>query len=184
MTIAVLISGQGGNLRAILESSVGKSVSAIISDNPQAAGLQAALEHDKAAYSLSPADFDKHSDWENKLGELLEAVQPRIIALAGFMRILGADSVSRFAGRMLNIHPSLLPDFPGLNTHRRALAAGVKEHGCTIHWVCKKVDGGEIIAQKKVPVLADDTPETLAARVSVAEHALYPAVLAELINKA
>ena len=99
MTIAVLISGRGGNLRAILESSVGESVSAVISDNPKAAGLQTALEHDKAAYSLSPADFDKHSDWENKLGELLEAVQPRIIALAGFMRILRADWVSRFADR-------------------------------------------------------------------------------------
>ena len=181
MTIAVLISGRGGNLRAILESSVGESVSAVISDNPKAAGLQRRWNMIKRLFFIS-GDFDKHSDWENKLGELLEAVQPRIIALAGFMRILRADWVSRFADRMVNIHPSLLPAFPGLNTHR---GFGGRCERTRLHDspVCEKVDGGEIIAQKKVPVLADDTPKTLAVRVSAAEHALYPAVLAELINK-
>ena len=178
--IAVLISGRGSNLRAILRSDVGKKVSAIISDNPQAAGLQLADECDKPAFVISPEDFSSADEWAEKLAELLRALRPQMIALAGFMRILPPPIVREFAGKIVNIHPSLLPAFPGLRTHARAIAAGAKRHGCTVHYVSEKVDGGKIIARREVEVLPDDTEDALAARVLKQEHILYPQVLAEL----
>lgn len=180
--IAVLISGRGSNLHAILRAPVGAKVSAIISDNLQAAGLQFADDYDKPAFVVTPEDFSSPVEWAEKLAELLRASQPEIIALAGFMRILPPSIVREFAGRLINIHPSLLPEFPGLHTHARVLAAGVKLHGCTVHYVSEQIDGGKIIAQQEVAVLPEDDENTLAARVLEQEHLLYPQVLATLLK--
>ncbi len=179
--IAVLISGRGSNLRAILQSPIGDEVCAVISDNSEAAGLELAAEHNKPAFIISVADFDSVEDFNEKFIELLQAIAPKIIALAGFMRILPPVIVGAFEGKMVNIHPSLLPQFAGLNTHARALAAGVDKHGCTVHWVNDTVDGGKIIAQREVAVLPDDNEEILAARVLEQEHLLYSQVLAKLL---
>jgi len=181
--IVVLISGRGSNLSAILESEVGAEVTAVVSDNPDAAGLEFAEQHGKEMFVISPDDFDSLEDWREKLLELLEALSPKIIALAGFMRILPPAVVAAYPGKIVNIHPSLLPEFPGLHPHRQALAAGVKKHGCTVHWVTDVVDGGEIIGSRSVDVLPDDSEETLAARVLKEEHQLYPQVLLDLIKK-
>lgn len=180
--LVVFISGRGSNLHAILKSPVGMHVLAIVSDNPEADGLRYAEEFDKPAFVISPDDFDTLQEWEEKIVELLDAAAPKAVALAGFMRILSPKTVRAYAGRMVNIHPSLLPAFRGRNTHKRALEAGVKQHGCTVHYVSEVVDGGEILAQVEVPVLPDDTEDTLAARVREQEHILYPKVLAELLT--
>ena len=181
-SLVVLISGRGSNLQAILTAPVGRHVVAVISDNEDAAGLEIAAAAGVDCYALVPSDFVDQAEFEEKLLELLCAIDAKIIALAGFMRILGASITRACAGKMVNIHPSLLPQFPGLNTHARALAAGCKEHGCTVHWVSEKVDGGEIIAQSRVPILSADTLHSLAARVLSAEHKLYPATLAKLLE--
>ena len=181
--IAVLISGRGSNLRAILESPAGAHVSAVLSDNPKAEGLKHAEARGKDAFIVAPEDFSSAPEWEEKLAEILSAVAPKVIALAGFMRILSPPFARLFAGRAVNIHPSLLPRFPGLNTHARALAAGAREHGCTAHYVSEKVDGGEIIAQRKIAVRPGEDAESLAARVLAEEHKLYPRVLLELLEK-
>ena len=181
--IVVLISGRGGNLRAILESAAGAHVAAVISDNPDAAGLRHAEEFGKDAFIIAPEDFSDAAEWEEKLTETLEVIAPKIIALAGFMRILSPPFARAYAGRAVNLHPSLLPQFPGLNTHARALAAGAKEHGCTAHYVAAEVDGGEIIAQCKIAVLPGDDAGSLAARVAAAEHKMYPQTLLELLKK-
>lgn len=180
--LAVLISGRGSNLQAILRSPVGAQVTAVVSDNPQAAGLEYADAHNKPAFVVTPDDFACSEDFSHKMIELLRAIDPQLIALAGYMRILSAAVVAAFAGRIVNIHPSLLPAFPGLNTHARVLAAGAAVHGCTVHRVTPQVDGGEIIARREVAVRAGDDEQTLAARVLAAEHALYPQVLAELLT--
>ncbi len=180
--IAVLISGRGSNLRAILRAPAGAKVAAVISDNPRAAGLQIAEEYDKPAFVVAPEDFSSAAEWAEKLAELLRAARPKIIALAGFMRVLPPSVVREFAGRMVNIHPSLLPQFPGLRTHARALAAGAQRHGCTAHYVSEKVDGGEVIARREVAVLPGDDENTLAARVLEQEHLLYPQVLSALLE--
>ncbi len=177
----MLISGRGSNLHSILRSPIGEKVAAIISDNPDAAGLRFAEDFGKPAFIVARDDFSAADEWAQKLAELLRAINPKLIALAGFMRILPPDFVAEFAGRIVNIHPSLLPAFPGLNTHGRALAAGAQSHGCSVHYVSEKIDGGKIIAQREVPVLADDDEESLAARVLKEEHILYPKILAELI---
>ena len=181
--IAVLISGRGSNLRAILRSAAGAKVAAVVSDNPQAAGLQIAEEYGKPVFVVAPEDFSSATEWAQKLAELLRAARPQVIALAGFMRILPPPLVREFAGRMVNIHPSLLPQFPGLHTHARALAAGAQRHGCTAHYVSEKVDGGEIIAQREVAVLPGDDEDALAARVLEQEHLLYPQVLSGLLGQ-
>ena len=179
--LAVLISGRGSNLQAILRSPVGAQVTAVVSDNPQAAGLEYARAHNKPAFVVTPEDFDSAKDFSQKMIELLQAIDPQLIVLAGYMRILSAAVVCAFAGRIVNIHPSLLPAFPGRDTHARALAAGAVAHGCTVHWVTADVDGGEIIACRRVPVRAADDEPTLAARVLAEEHVLYPQVLAKLL---
>ena len=181
-SVVVLISGRGSNLRAILESVVGESVTAVISDNPQAVGLKIATAHDKPAIVCDYNSYRVGDNFESELINHIDAYSPNIVALAGFMRILGKNFVRRYQGRLVNIHPSLLPDFRGLNTHRRALAAKAKTHGCTVHWVNETVDDGEVIAQSKVTVQADDSVDDLAARVLAAEHVLYPRVLAQLVQ--
>ena len=182
MSLVVLISGRGSNLRAILHAPVGEKVSAVISDNPHAAGLEIARAQGKPVHVVNRDDYAVRGDFEQALAAKIKHDEPRLIALAGFMRVLSAAFVAAHHGRLINIHPSLLPAFPGLHTHRRALAAGVREHGCTVHWVNEEIDGGKIIAQERVVVLPDDTEETLAERVLEQEHLLYPQVLSALLK--
>ena len=178
----VLVSGRGSNLRAILaHPPLRGKVSAVFSDNPSAPALEIARRAGVFAECVNPADFPRRADFESALAEKIEAQSPQAVALAGFMRILGADFVMKFRGRLVNIHPSLLPDFPGLDTHRRALESGAKTHGCTAHWVDAQVDAGPVIRRAQVRVAADDSPETLAQRVLAEEHKLYPAVIADIL---
>lgn len=171
MTIAVLISGRGSNLRAIVES--GLPVSLVISNRAEAQGLPYAASH---GIRTAIAEDDK------TLHRILTRASPHIIALAGYMRILSPDIVRTFGARTTNIHPSLLPKYRGLHTHRRALSAGEREHGCTVHWITEAIDEGEIIAQSKVQIHPNDTEQTLAARVLKAEHKLYPKTLHNLLT--
>ena len=178
----VLASGRGSNLRAILEfPELRGKVAAVLSDNPSAPALEIARQAGVSAECVNPESFPERSDFEKALAEAIERRAPKAVALAGFMRILGAEFVSRFRGRLVNIHPSLLPDFPGLETHRRALESGARTHGCTAHWVDEEVDAGAAIRRAAVEILPDDSPETLAARVLAEEHQLYPAVIADIL---
>jgi phosphoribosylglycinamide formyltransferase-1 len=184
--VAVLISGRGSNMAALLAAAGQPDYPAeivlVVSNRPDAAGLAAAAGVptavvDHKAYGGKPA-------FEAALHAELTARRIDLVCLAGFMRVLSADFVARWPGGILNIHPSLLPSFPGLDSHARALAAGVRIHGCTVHLVAAEVDAGPIIAQAAVPVLAGDTPDALAARVLAAEHRLYPHALALLASGA
>ncbi len=166
-----MISGRGSNLKAIVDA--GLPVSVVVGSRGDAPGLHYAA-HRNIRTAIAEDD--------GQLAQVLAQHSPRIIALAGFMRILGGDIVRAFGDRMTNIHPSLLPKYRGLHTHRRVLAAGESEHGCTIHRVSEGVDEGKIIAQSIVPVLPDDDEESLAARVLDAEHKLYPKVLRRLLS--
>jgi phosphoribosylglycinamide formyltransferase-1 len=177
LATAILISGRGSNMAALIEAArppdFPARVAVVISDRAGAPGLALAREAGIEAFAIE-AKAGKAA-FEAALDEALRARGIELICLAGFMRILSADFVGRW--RALNIHPSLLPDFKGLHTHERALAAGKSEHGCTVHWVTTELDAGEIVAQARVPVLPGDDPERLAARVLEAEHALYPAAV-------
>lgn len=172
MSLVVLISGRGSNLKAILEA--GLPVAAVLSNVAAAGGLDIARRHGVAARVLEHKGFGSREDFDAALAAEIDRFSPELVALAGFMRVLTPQFVARYPGRLVNIHPSLLPAFPGLDTHKRALAAGVKLHGCTVHFVTADLDRGPIIAQGAVPVRPDDTPEALAARVLAQEHALYP----------
>ncbi len=179
--IAILISGGGSNMLALARSMTGDHPARpclVLSNDPEAAGLAKAAELGipTAAVDHRPFKGDRAA-FEAALLPHLEAARPDIIALAGFMRVLTPDFVARFEGRMLNIHPSLLPKYPGLDTHARALAAGDAEAGCSVHVVTPDLDSGPVLGQARVPVLPGDTPESLAARVLKQEHVLYPAVL-------
>jgi phosphoribosylglycinamide formyltransferase 1 len=172
MSVVVLISGRGSNLESILRSGV--PVSAVISNEPGAPGLQIAERHGVAARVVPNRAYPTREAFDAALAAEIERFAPRLVAMAGFMRIVTPGFVERYAGRLVNIHPSLLPAFPGLSTHARALAAGVKVHGCTVHFVTPELDHGPIIIQVAVPVLAGDTAQTLAARVLQEEHEAYP----------
>jgi phosphoribosylglycinamide formyltransferase-1 len=170
--IVVLISGRGSNMRALLDA--GLPVSAVISNRADAEGLSLAAAR---GVTTSVVEHRRHATreaFEAALAAEIDRSAPRLIALAGFMRILTPGFTARYAGRLLNIHPSLLPAFPGLRTHERALAAGVKVHGCTVHFVTAELDHGPIVVQAAVPVLADDDAARLAARVLEQEHVVYP----------
>ncbi len=173
-SIVVLISGRGSNLDAILKARLPIKVSSVISNNPQAKGLAIAKAHGIEALVLDYKQFASRDAFDAELASRVAALKPDLIALAGFMLILGDAFVERFANRIINIHPSLLPAFPGLDTHAQALQAGVKIHGCTVHFVTSKLDHGPIIIQAAVPVLAADNENTLAARVLEQEHRIYP----------
>ncbi|MBT8459022.1 MAG: phosphoribosylglycinamide formyltransferase [Boseongicola sp.] len=178
---AVLISGGGSNMLTLVRDMTGDHPARpvlVLSNNPDAGGLEkaASLGVPTAVVDHRPFGKDREA-FENKLNEVLEATKPDIICLAGFMRVLTPVFVNRWSGRILNIHPSLLPKYPGLATHKRAIEAGDTEAGCTVHEVTDVLDGGPVIGQAKVPVLSDDTPESLAARVLTQEHRLYPMVL-------
>jgi len=161
-------------MRAIVEARTGLEVKAVISNRPEAAGLAWARAQGIATQVVDPHAAPTREAHDERLGAAIGGFAPDLVILAGYMRILGEGLVRRYERRMLNIHPSLLPAFPGLDTHRRALAAGVKLHGATVHVVTPALDDGPIVAQGAVPVLAGDTEETLAARVLEVEHRIYP----------
>ena len=182
--VAILISGRGSNMSALIEAAKAADYPAeivgVFSNVPNAPGLSAATASGVATATSSNRDFASKPAFEAAMDEVLAGWAPDIVALAGFMRLLSADFCTRWAGKLINLHPSLLPLHKGLQTHERALAEGVSEHGCTVHFVTHGMDDGPIIAQARVPVLPGDTAETLAARVLVEEHKLYPAALAML----
>jgi len=172
MSVVVILSGRGSNLQALIEAGI--PVSGVISNVAGAGGLAIAAARGIPAQAIAHRDFASREAFEEALSEAIDGLAPRLVALAGFMRILTPGFAQRYAGRLVNIHPSLLPSFTGLDTHARAIAAGVKLHGCTVHFVTAELDHGPIIAQAAVPVRGNDTPDTLAARVLREEHALYP----------
>lgn len=180
--IAVLISGRGSNLGALLQAQArdalnGGRVVSVLSNRPGAGGLALAAQHGVATHVVDHKAFGQRADFETALAALIDQDRPDLVVLAGFMRVLGAPFIERYQGRMLNIHPSLLPAYPGLHTHRRALADGVRVHGCTVHFVTPDVDVGPIVAQAAVAVHDDDDEDRLAARVLAAEHVLLPRVV-------
>jgi len=170
----ILISGRGSNMRAIVEARTGLEVKAVISNRPEAAGLDWARAQGIATRVVDHHASPTREAYDERLGAAIEGYAPDLVLLAGYMRILTDGLVRRYERRMLNIHPSLLPAFRGLDTHRRALAAGVKLHGATVHVVTPALDDGPIVIQGAVPVMAADTEETLAARVLEVEHRIYP----------
>jgi phosphoribosylglycinamide formyltransferase 1 len=172
--VVVLLSGRGSNFQAIVEAKLPIDIVAVISNRPQAAGLHYAREHGLAAIALDHTAHADRAAFDALLADEIERHQPDLLVLAGYMRILSPAFIARFEGRLLNIHPSLLPMFPGLKTHERALQEGIKIHGCTVHFVTAQLDHGPIVIQAAVPVRADDTPTTLAARVLAQEHRIYP----------
>ncbi|HEU0289507.1 MAG TPA: phosphoribosylglycinamide formyltransferase [Burkholderiales bacterium] len=173
-TIVILISGRGSNMEALLEARLPARIAAVISNNPQARGLGTAQSRGIATAVVDHRAFPDRTAFDAALAAEIDRHRPDLVVLAGFMRILTEPFIARYRGRLINIHPSLLPTFTGLHTHRRALAAGVRVHGCTVHFVAPEVDGGPIIAQAAVPVLPGDTEEQLAARVLAEEHRIYP----------
>jgi phosphoribosylglycinamide formyltransferase-1 len=172
MSVVVLISGRGSNLQAILDAGI--PVAAVISNRADAAGLALAAQRGVPTAVVDHRRFASREAFDAALAAEIDRHAPRLVALAGFMRILTPAFVERYAGRIVNIHPSLLPEFPGLDTHARAIAAGARRHGCTVHFVTGELDHGPVIAQAPVPVRPGDTPESLAARVLAEEHRLYP----------
>jgi len=179
--ICVLISGRGSNLEALLAAmaagTLGGAVVAVVSNRADARGLAIAAAHGVPTRVLDHRAFAARDAFDAALADAVAASAPDLVVLAGFMRVLGAAFVRRFDGRLINIHPSLLPAYPGLHTHRRALADGARIHGCTVHFATPDVDVGPIVAQAAVPVLPGDDESALAARVLAAEHALLPAVV-------
>ncbi len=176
--LTVLISGRGSNLQAILDQAASGElpveIAAVISNRPGVQGLERARQAGVPALELDHQNYPGRPEFEAALIELIDRQQTDLVILAGFMRVLTVGFTEHYRGRLLNIHPSLLPKFRGLHTHERALAAGEMEHGATIHFVTAKLDGGPLIVQARVPVLPDDDADTLAARVLAQEHCLYP----------
>jgi len=172
MSVVALISGRGSNLRALIEA--GLPVTGVISNVADAKGLELARSRGIATRVVEHRRFPSREAFDSALEREIETFTPRLVVLAGFMRVLGAAFVRRYDGRLLNIHPALLPSFPGLDTHARALAAGVKLHGCTVHCVTAEVDHGPIVIQAAVRVQPADTAASLAARVLEQEHVIYP----------
>jgi phosphoribosylglycinamide formyltransferase-1 len=182
MRVVILISGRGSNMQALLEAEalateLPVQFVCVISNKADAAGLQTAAALGVPTEVLEHRAFSDRAAFDAALAARIDAYQPDLVILAGFMRVLTEGFVRHYENRLINVHPALLPAFPGLDTHARALAAGVKLHGCTVHFVTTEVDCGPIIAQAAVPVLADDTPDSLAARVLQQEHRIYPLVV-------
>jgi len=174
-SIVILISGRGSNMEAILRAALpGARVAAVISNRPDAAGLAVARERGIATAVVDHTAYPDRDRFDAELARRIDAFAPDLVVLAGFMRVLTDGFVQHYGGRLLNIHPSLLPAFPGLQTHRRALEAGVKVHGATVHFVTPALDCGPVVIQAAVPVLVDDDEAALAARVLTREHRIYP----------
>ena len=185
--VAILISGGGSNMVALVRDMQAGGYAQpvlVLSNEPGAGGLERAAELGVPTCTIDHRDFVVRTDFDDAVDAALRDAGADIVCLAGFMRILGPDVVGRWAGRMLNIHPSLLPKYPGLNTHARAIAAGDAEAGCTVHLVTAALDAGPIIGQARVAVEPGDTPQALAARVLEKEHRLYPAALRAVIPRA
>ncbi|MEW5697295.1 phosphoribosylglycinamide formyltransferase [Pseudomonas synxantha] len=176
--VVVLLSGTGSNLQALIDSTrTGDSpvrIAAVISNRSDAYGLQRARNAGIETRSLDHKAFDGREAFDRALIELIDAFEPKLVVLAGFMRILSADFVRHYEGRLLNIHPSLLPKYKGMHTHQRALEAGDSEHGCSVHFVTEELDGGPLVVQAVVPVESGDSAQTLAQRVHTQEHRIYP----------
>ena len=189
--IVILISGAGSNMAALIKAAqeekwedlLGARVVAVISNKPGAEGLALAQALGVPTQVLDHKDFESRATFDAALQALIDTHQPALVVLAGFMRILTPDFVTHYAGRMVNIHPSLLPAFTGLNTHQRAIDAGCSEAGATVHLVTTELDHGQILAQAAVPVLLGDSAETLAARVLVQEHLMYPQAIKDFLRK-
>jgi phosphoribosylglycinamide formyltransferase-1 len=180
--IVILISGRGSNMLSILDSGLSVSVAAVISNRADSPGLEIARSRGVPAFAVEHRDYAIREDFDAALAERIDEYSPDFVILAGFMRILGCDFVRRYSGCLVNIHPSLLPSFPGTATHRRALDEGVRIHGCTVHFVTDKLDHGAIIIQAAVPVLEADSEATLAARVLEQEHRIYPEAIRWLVE--
>ncbi len=185
--LVILISGSGSNLQAIIDAIARKKldaqIAAVISNNKAAYGLQRARAADIPTHVIEHQQFPDRESFDQQLMQTIDQYQPDLVVLAGFMRILSSDFVAHYDQKMINIHPSLLPRYKGLHTHRRVLEAGEKEHGLTIHYVTADLDSGPILRQVKVPVLDDDDESTLAARVLEQEHIAYPEVIQWLATK-
>ncbi len=186
-SIVILISGRGSNMEAIVRACVAERwparVAAVISNRPDAPGLSFSQQQGIATVVVDHRLAASREAFEGELAACIDGFEPSVVALAGFMRVLTPDFVRRYAGRLINIHPSLLPAFPGLGTHRRALDSGVKWHGATVHLVTPEVDHGPIVAQAPVPVHDDDNEAALAARVLEQEHRIYPAAVRALVER-
>jgi phosphoribosylglycinamide formyltransferase 1 len=176
--IVILVSGRGSNMRALIEDSrasdAAYSVCEVFSDQPDAAGLESARSLGIQARAVAYVKGTDRIEYDAMLGDAIDACSPSLLVLAGFMRILSSPFVERFAGRILNIHPSLLPKYPGLHTHRRAIEAHDREHGATVHFVTEQLDGGPPVIQARVSVVPGDTESSLSKRVMVQEHRIYP----------
>jgi phosphoribosylglycinamide formyltransferase-1 len=172
--IVILISGRGSNMQALLEAKLPCEVAAVISNKADAAGLEIAKQHGIATAAISHKDFASRESFDAALAQEIDHHQPDFVVLAGFMRILTAGFVNHYVGRLINIHPSLLPAYTGVNTHERAIKDGVKVHGCSVHFVTADLDHGPIIIQAAIPVRQDDSPQTVSARVLHEEHRIFP----------
>ena len=187
--IVILISGGGSNMAAIVKAAeqggwqqrYGARIAAVISNKADAKGLLFAQQHGIATAVVDHKAYASREEFDAELARVIDGFDPKLVVLAGFMRILTPGFVDHYVGRMVNIHPSLLPAFPGLHTHQRAIEAGCKLAGCTVHFVTAELDHGPIAAQAAVPVLDADTPDSLAARVVQEEHRIYPAVVAAFV---
>jgi phosphoribosylglycinamide formyltransferase-1 len=183
-SIVILISGRGSNMEAIVRAAIpGARIAAVISNRPDAGGLAFAADHGIAAEVVDHTGFADRAQFDTALAEAIDRHAPDLVVLAGFMRLLTADFVRHYEGRLINIHPSLLPAFTGLHTHRRALEAGVRLHGATVHFVTAELDCGPIIVQAAVPVLPDDSEAELAERVLVQEHRIYPQAVRWIVEE-
>ena len=171
--IVILISGRGSNMQALLSAKLPCRIAAVISNRADAQGLEIARQHGIATRVVEHRDYADRAAFDTALAEVIDSYQPDFVVLAGFMRILTTEFVEHYRGRLINIHPSLLPAYAGMNTHERALQDGVKIHGCTVHFVTPDLDHGPIIIQAAVSVLGHDTAQTLAARVLKEEHHIY-----------
>lgn len=181
LRLVVLISGSGSNLQAIIDACTGQhihaDIAAVISNRPDAYGLTRAQQAGIPSVVLDHKAFANRESYESRLQTTIDAFRPGLVVLAGYMRILQPDTVEHYLGRMINIHPSLLPEFQGLNTHQRALDAGHTKHGASVHYVTPELDGGPVILQSSVPVKPGDDASSLASRVLAQEHLIYPQVI-------
>ena len=179
--IVVLISGNGSNLQALInacnDGRIRGRISAVFSNKANAYGLERAAQDGIPAHGLDPKSYADRASFDLALAQAIDHYQPDLLVLAGYMRILSAEFVQHYAGRMLNIHPSLLPKYPGLHTHRQALENGDQEHGTSVHFVTEELDGGPVILQAKVPIFSEDSEEDVVERVQTQEHSIYPLVV-------
>ncbi|MEC9411595.1 MAG: phosphoribosylglycinamide formyltransferase [Pseudomonadota bacterium] len=184
--LVILISGRGSNMRSIIEAinhqQLDATVAAVISNRPDAAGLEYASSQSIPTKIIDHKAFADRESFDRALAQQIDEFNPDYVILAGFMRILTAEFVEHYQNKLINIHPSLLPKFKGLDTHQRAIDAGEKEHGASVHFVTAELDDGPVIMQAKVQVMPDDSAQTLAARVLEQEHQLYPAAIQKLVN--